>query len=505
MLFEQFQHPNGQLPAYEWEFSDLNPPVHPWAVWRVYNMDRIRSGAPTAPSWSAAFTNCCINFTWWINKVDSEGNNVFEGGFLGLDNITLFDRRSELPGGAVLEQSDATGWMGMFCLNMMRIALELAKENKTYEGLATKFFQHYIYIGAAMKKMGGRDYNLWDERDGFFYDVLRYPDGQLPEAAGALAGRADSVVRGRAPRDEVDRAIPRIHGEPRVVHGEPPGPGRALRERPARAAKASTAGATIVDQNQLEAHARAHLRRRRIPVATSAFAACRSASRAPVRARRQRRSTYEPGEAESKIKGGNSNWRGPVWFPTAFLMIESLRKLAKALRRRSQRHRRRPRRRVDASAKSRGAHAKRLIAIFTRNGDGRRPVYGGQRSSSRTIRTGATTSLFYEYFHGDTGVGSRRFAPDRLDRTGRFADRRVERQVGGGRSPGSGSRDSYAGVRLTNICVHGCERRCTVENLTPCVAAVRYAASLTRNDVMLGSGSQVYAFLVANADGRFRT
>ena len=180
LLFEQFQHPNGQIPAYEWEFSDLNPPVHAWAVWRVYNMDRHRERArPTATFLEKCFHKLLINFAWWVNKVDREGNNIFEGGFLGLDNITVVDRSEQLPDGAMLEQSDATGWMGMFCLNLMRIALELAKENRVYEGLATKFFQHYVYVGAAMKNMGGRDYQLWDEQDGFFYDVLRYPDGRF--------------------------------------------------------------------------------------------------------------------------------------------------------------------------------------------------------------------------------------------------------------------------------------------------------------------------------------
>ncbi|MGH7897629.1 MAG: MGH1-like glycoside hydrolase domain-containing protein, partial [Candidatus Binatia bacterium] len=176
LLFEQFQHPNGQIPAYEWEFSDLNPPVHAWAVWRVYNMDRERTGKPDRDFLERCFHKLLINFAWWVNKVDREGNNVFEGGFLGLDNITVIDRSERLPEGAVLEQSDATGWMGMFCLNLMRIALELAKENPIYESLATKFFQHYIYVGAAMRRMGGRKYQLWDEADGFFYDVLRYPD-----------------------------------------------------------------------------------------------------------------------------------------------------------------------------------------------------------------------------------------------------------------------------------------------------------------------------------------
>ena len=152
------------------------------------------------------FHKLLINFAWWVNKVDREGNNVFEGGFLGLDNITVIDRSEPLPAGAVLEQSDATGWMGMFCLNLMRIALELAKENHAYEALATKFFQHYIYVGAAMKKMGGRGYSLWDEEDGFFYDVLTLPGRQLREVPRALAGRPDPALRGRAAGGALDRA-----------------------------------------------------------------------------------------------------------------------------------------------------------------------------------------------------------------------------------------------------------------------------------------------------------
>ncbi|HEY2325364.1 MAG TPA: glucosidase [Thermoanaerobaculia bacterium] len=188
MLFEQFQHPNGQIPAYEWEFSDLNPPVHAWAVWRVYNMDRNRSGRADLAFLEKCFHKLLLNFTWWVNKVDREGNNVFEGGFLGLDNITVYDRSDTLPGGATLEQSDATGWMGMFCLVMMRMALELATKNHVYEGLATKFFEHYVYIGAAMK-MVRHDRTLWDEEDGFFYDVLRFPDGaSIPFRVRSLVG-----------------------------------------------------------------------------------------------------------------------------------------------------------------------------------------------------------------------------------------------------------------------------------------------------------------------------
>src|SRR5947209_7538669 len=206
LLFEQFQHPNGQIPAYEWEFSDLNPPVHAWAVWRVYNMDRVRTGKADRLFLEKCFHKLLINFAWWVNKVDSEGNNVFEGGFLGLDNIAVIDRSERLPGGAVLEQSDATGWMGFFCLYLMRIALELAEDNRVYESLAIKFFEHFIYIGSAMKHMGGRRYTLWDEREGFFYDVLRLPSGEFHKfrvrsLVGLIPMYATEVVNSR----ELDR------------------------------------------------------------------------------------------------------------------------------------------------------------------------------------------------------------------------------------------------------------------------------------------------------------
>ena len=400
MLFEQFQHPNGQIPAYEWEFSDLNPPVHPWAVWRVYNMDRVRSGVADRAFLERCYHKLLINFAWWINKVDSRGNNVFEGGFLGLDNITLFDRSEKLPGGAVLEQSDATGWMGQFCLNMMRISLELAKENKTYESLATKFFQHYVYIGAAMKRQGGRDHDLWDETDGFFYDVLRYPDGsfekirvrsmvgliplyaverletdwlkQFPEFSSTL----NWFMNNRT--EIVDRCISRT----KTPEGE-------------------TLALTIVDRNQLERMLQWLCDKDEF---LSDFG-LRSLSRAhlehPFRLGNNEVG-YEPGEADCKIKGGNSNWRGPIWFPTAFLMIESLRKLAKAHGN-------------DLTVTDKDGrtwtiediareHANRLIAVFTRDANGRRPEYGNIEKF-QTDPYWRDYLTFHEYFHGDTGVG----------------------------------------------------------------------------------------------------
>ncbi len=400
MLFEQFQHPNGQIPAYEWEFSDLNPPVHPWAVWRVYNMDRIRSGKADRHFLERCFHKLLINFAWWINKVDSSGNNIFEGGFLGLDNITLFDRSEKLPGGAVLEQSDATGWMGLFCLSMMRIALELARENRTYEGLAIKFFQHYIYVGAAMKRMGGRNYNLWDEEDGFFYDVLRYPDGSFEKLrVRSLVGLIPLYAVERLETDWIEK-FPEFTTSLRWFLANRKDLVQHCVNRIERDG-VETLALTVVDQHQLERMLQ------RVCDADEFLSdfGLRSLSKTHLThpfILGHNQVTYEPGEADCKIKGGNSNWRGPIWFPTAFLMIESLRKLAKAYG-------------SDMSITGKNGrqwtigeiaetHANRLISIFVRNEAGERPVYGTIHKFQHDPHWRDYLS-FHEYFHGDTGVG----------------------------------------------------------------------------------------------------
>jgi hypothetical protein len=402
LLFEQFQHPSGQIPAYEWEYSDLNPPVQAWAVWRVYHMDRIRSGRADREFVEKSFHKLLINFAWWVNKVDSSGNNVFEGGFLGLDNITVIDRSERLPEGAVLEQSDATGWMGMFCLNLMRIALELAKENGAYQALATKFFQHYIYVGAAMKNMGGRHYQLWDEEDGFFYDVLRHPDGSYEKF------RVRSLV-GLIPLYAVERL------EDRWTE-----PFREFRQNmdwfltnkrhivrnvcyPVERDGQRVHVLAIVDESQMKRL----LQRALDPDEFLSPFGLRSLSKHhaghPFRCG-DRVVHYEGAEAESKIKGGNSNWRGPVWFPTSFLMIESLRKLGTAYG---------PTLRVPALGTDgppltlwevAEELANRLIRIFTRDASGRRPVYG-RLAKFQEDPHWRDLLLFHEYFHGDTGEG----------------------------------------------------------------------------------------------------
>ncbi len=451
MLFEQFQHPNGQIPAYEWEFSDLNPPVHAWAVWRVYNMDRIRNGKPDHHFLEKCFHKLMLNFTWWVNKVDREGNNVFEGGFLGLDNITVVDRSQPLPNGASLEQSDATGWMGMFCLVMMRISLELAKSDPVYEGLATKFFEHYVYVGAAMKLVrGGR--TLWDGEDNFFYDLLRLPDGSaLPFRVRSLVGLIPLYAVERLEgkwiepfdvfrenlewfmkhrRDIVDRCVRTVSYDHDFTHV-----------------------LSVVDQNQLQ-----HLLSR--VVDTSEFLSPHGL-RSLSKFHQQHPFTfgnaavgYEPAEAVSNLKGGNSNWRGPVWFPTSFLMIESLRKLEKAfgsiqvavsetfttqetelpandpdtrladmragegegaisdIRSRgitvTAAPAQPPARTISLTGLA-GKLAERMIRIFVPDGEGYRPLYGPRGTRKAELYAHdphwKDLVLFHEYFHGDTGEG----------------------------------------------------------------------------------------------------
>jgi hypothetical protein len=400
MLFEQFQHPSGQIPAYEWEFSDLNPPVHAWAVWRVYSMDKSRAGKGDREFLEKCFHKLLINFAWWVNKVDDSGNNVFEGGFLGLDNITVIDRSEKLPGGAVLEQSDATGWMGMFCLNLMRIALELAGENKAYESLALKFFEHYIYIGAAMKNMGGRKYSLWDEDDGFFYDVLRFPDGSFNKfRVRSLVGIVPLYAAETLRLDDIENYQEFKTNFLWFVRNR-----KQLTDSGCHYIEARRQyELTIVDEQQL----RRMLERLLSHDEFLSDFGIRSLSKyhgghpfvfgnAEVR--------YDPAESNNKIKGGNSNWRGPIWFPTTFLIIESLRTLGQGYGDDF---------RLSIPGDPRGEMnlldiagdiANRMIGIFTRGEHGRRPVYGGTAKFQEDPYW-KNLILFYEFYHGDNGAG----------------------------------------------------------------------------------------------------
>ncbi len=404
LLFEQFQHSNGQIPAYEWEFSDLNPPVQAWAAWRIYLLERQKGGRTDRSFIEKCFHKLLINFAWWINKVDSQGLNVFEGGFLGLDNITVVDRSAKLSDGAIIEQSDATGWMAFFCLHMMRIALELARDNSAYENLAIKFFEHFVGIGAAMKKMGGRglEYQLWDEEAGFFYDVLRHPNGdshkfRVRSLVGLIPMFAVEFLR----EDELER-LPHFRNALNwFIKNRPEAVGSACYTEVRDGVKGHVL--SILDRAQLVRI----LERLFDPEEFLSAYGIRSLSKhhehfpfsfggSEVR--------YSPAEAEAKIKGGNSNWRGPVWFPTGYLIIESLRKFSDAFGEDFD---------VAACGEDKRALspktmareiAQRMIGLFRRDATGRRPVFGDVRKF-RDDPHWRDHLLFYEYFHGDTGMG----------------------------------------------------------------------------------------------------
>jgi hypothetical protein len=403
LLFEQFQHPNGQIPAYEWEFSDLNPPVHAWAVWRIYNSEALKTGKGDRAWLEKCFHKLLINFAFWVNKVDSQGNNIFEGGFLGMDNISVLDRSERLAHGAVLEQSDATGWMGMFCLNLMRIALELALENPTYEGLAVKFFQHYIYVASAMKHMGGGGYSLWDDQDGFFYDVLRYPNGVYHKfRVRSLVGLIPLFAIERLDIGWVDEHFKEFYGSLKWFERNRKELFNSVVYPVTRKDGTQTIILTIVNLPQLH---RLFDRIWNTEEFLSDFG-LRSLSKAHAANPFEcegRIVGYEPAESDSKLKGGNSNWRGPIWFPTCFLLIDSLRKMGAA----GPFHKMSP---PASGGKEIGfedmAHglADRLIRIFTRDASGRRPVFGFAKKFQEDPHW-KDHLLFYEYFHGENGAG----------------------------------------------------------------------------------------------------
>src|SRR5881296_2845551 len=405
-LREWYMHPNGQIPAYEWAFGDVNPPVHAWAVWRVYKIDGKRTGRPDRQFLEGAFHKLLLNFNWWVNRKDAEGMNVFQGGFLGLDNIGVFDRSASLPTGGHIEQSDGTSWMAMYCLNMLAIALELARENPAYEGVASKFFEHFVQIAHAMDNRGGSKLSLWDDEDGFFYDVLHLPSGERhymkvrslvglipllavetlePDVVDRLPGfkrRLDWFVRNRPEFRE--------HLE---VMDHPAGGVRRL--------------LSIVNREKLPRVLRLMLDEREFLSPYGIRAVSQFHRDRPYRLvidGNEHRVDYEPAESSTGLFGGNSNWRGPIWFPINYLLIEALQKFD---------HFYGPSLQVecptgsgqrstlwDASAEL----SRRLTRIFLRGPDGRRPVHGGV-AKFQTDPHWRDLVWLYEYFHGDNGAG----------------------------------------------------------------------------------------------------
>jgi glycogen debranching enzyme len=365
-------------------------------------MDRIRTGKADRDFLEKCFHKLLINFAWWINKVDSEGNNIFEGGFLGMDNITVIDRSTKMSNGAVLEQSDASGYMGMFCLNLMRIALELAKENKVYENMAIKFFQHYAYVAGAMKHMGNRDYQLWDEEEGFFYDVLRHPNGEFTKF------RLRSLV-GLVPLFAVERLeldwIKPFKDFSAAFHWFMNNRQDLVKNVVHKVEEDGniTYALTIVDEEQLSRLMHRLMNQNEFLSDYGVRSLSKAHEKAPFHYDGITVG-YEPAESDSKLKGGNSNWRGPIWFPTSFLLIESIRKLGKAFG---------PRFTVSTPATNgqpitfplmAKEIADRLISIFSINSAGIRPVFGKCQKFQKDPNW-KDLVLFYEYFNGDTGAG----------------------------------------------------------------------------------------------------
>jgi hypothetical protein len=404
-LREWYMHPNGQIPAYEWAFGDVNPPVHAWACWRVYQIHRKLTGRPEHAFLESVFHKLLLNFTWWVNRKDSTGNNIFEGGFLGLDNIGVFDRSKVLPWGGYLEQSDGTSWMAMFCLNMLKIALELAtKVNQIYEDVASKFFEHFLYIAAAMNGIG--DGGLWDETDGFFYDRLRLPNGQ------SIPMKVRSMV-GLIPLFAVDTL------EPQVIDKLPGFRRRMewfMQNRPDLCGNiASLSREGMESRRLLSLVAPSRLIRVLERMLSEAEFLSPHGIRALSKYHQQQpfilpvdgqeyRVDYEPAESNTGLFGGNSNWRGPVWFPVNFLLIESLQKFNHYFGNDVQ---------VEfptgsGQKKSLGDVAcelsRRLSHVFLRDAQGRRPVFGGTEKF-QTDPYFRDHILFYEYFHGDNGAG----------------------------------------------------------------------------------------------------
>jgi len=401
---EWFMHPNGQLPAYEWAFGDVNPPVHAWAAYRVFKIDEKHTGSADYLFLERVFQKLLLNFTWWVNRKDRSGRNVFQGGFLGLDNIGIFDRSAPLPTGGHIDQSDGTSWMAFYALLMMRIALELARHDRSYEDVASKFFEHFLRIAHAMNELDGM--GLWHEGDGFYYDVLHLADGThrhlpirslvglLPLLAvetlepDDLAANPDFARRMEwfiDNRPEFRRSVACMEtlgaGERRLLAIVWPG-------RLERVLAKLFDAAEFLSDHGVRALSRFHRER---PFSLDVGGQTYSIG-------------YEPAESSSALFGGNSNWRGPVWFPINYLLIEALQKYHHYFGAAAQ---------VEVPTGSGNAItlweaaneiAHRLIGIFMRDADGRRPVHGGVERF-QTDPLWRDLPLFYEYFHGDDGAG----------------------------------------------------------------------------------------------------
>ena len=403
MLREGYMHPNGQIPAYEWNFSDVNPPVHAWGAWSLYQMEAARTGTGDRLFLERVFHKLLMNFTWWVNRKDAQGNNLFEGGFLGLDNIGLFDRSQPLPTGGHLEQSDGTSWVAMYALNMLRIALELAKENPAYEDVACKFFEHFVAIDHAIHHLGA---GVWDEADGFYYDVLHLPSGQaMPLKVRSMVGliplfaveTLDAALLDRLPAFKARVEWYLTHRPDKLAHTA------GLRE-PGVAGRRML---SVVDPEQLRRVLAVMLDEREFLSAFGIRSLSKAHEGAPFSLSLGHASyevAYDPGDSTSHLFGGNSNWRGPIWFPVNHLLIESLRKFHTYLGDGFQVECPTGSGRLMPLDRVADEIARRLVAIFVPDESGRRAV-NGRYETFQSNPAWRDNVLFYEFFHGDTGAG----------------------------------------------------------------------------------------------------
>jgi hypothetical protein len=404
LLREWYMHPNGQLPAYEWNLSDVNPPVHAWAALRVFQIDRRLTGTPDLAFLARVFHKLLLNFTWWVNRADAEGNNIFEGGFLGLDNIGVFDRSRPLGGGRTLEQSDGTSWMAMFTLTMLAIAMELAAEDPTYEDIATKFLEHFLYIAHAMTDRGDKSLCLWDEADGFFYDALRSGDERMPVRVRSMVGLIPLIAVATlepAVLEKLDGFRRRMEwffqNRPDLTNNVASMRARGTAERRLL---------SLVDADQLRQLLGVMLDEREFLSPHGIRALSRVHKDRPFVLTldgEEHIVDYEPAESTNGLFGGNSNWRGPVWFPVNYLLIEAIQRFHYYFG-------------DDFTVECPTGSGRtmtlwevatelsqRLSSIFLRD-DGRRPVYGSCERFQNDPHW-RDLVLFHEYFHGDTGQG----------------------------------------------------------------------------------------------------
>ena len=406
ILREYYMHPNGQIPAYEWNFSDVNPPVHAWAAWKVYEIDRDRNGTGDIEFLERIFHKLLLNFTWWVNRKDAEGNNVFSGGFLGLDNIGVFDRSADLPTGGHLEQADGTGWMAMYTLNMLRIACEISLVRPVYQDMASKFFEHFLHIAAAMKALGDQKISLWDEEDQFYYDVLHTPDGQsrllkIRSMVGLIPLFAVEVLD-----EDLLSKLPDFKRRVEWV----------LTNRPDLASLVSRWN----EPGKGDTHLLSLLRGHRMKMLLKRmFDETEFLSQHGVRSlsKYHEKSPYEfhvkgevfrvnytPAESDLSIFGGNSNWRGPIWFPLNFLIIDSLLKFYSYYGDDFEIEYPTNSGNVMTIREAAICLAERLISIFRRNEAGNIPNYYAHKKQQDDPHF-KDLHLFYEYFHGDNGSG----------------------------------------------------------------------------------------------------